>query len=193
MDVRISQAPDGMMDEAELRARLEEHHAESYGWAMSCCARFPDLAEDVLQTAYLKILQGRARYDARSAFKTWLFAVIRMTAVDEGRRQWLRFFRLSGHGQDMKPDVQPAVRGERLDRSARLAAFQQALARLAKRQREVMHLVFYQDLSLQEASEVMGVSLGSARTHYERGKAKLRIRLEKSEHFDEYGKDRQPT
>ena len=56
-----------------------------------------------------------------------------------------------------------------------------------------MHLVFYQELSLQDASEVMGVSLGSVRTHYERGKRNLRAWLEKSEHFDEYGKHRERT
>jgi DNA-directed RNA polymerase specialized sigma24 family protein len=38
-------------------------------------------------TAYLKILQGRARYRDGAAFKTWLFAVIRLTAADERRRQ----------------------------------------------------------------------------------------------------------
>ncbi|HWX20267.1 MAG TPA: RNA polymerase sigma factor [Candidatus Binatia bacterium] len=181
------------MDEAELRAQLEQHHAASYGWALSCCAGTPELSEDVLQTAYLKILQGRARYNGRATFKTWLFAVIRMTAADERRRQWLRHFRLSGYERDRGSRVQLPERGDRLDQSAKLGVFQQALARLAKRQQEVVHLVFYQNLSLPEASEIMGVSLGSARTHYERGKRNLRAWLEKSEHFDEYRKDREQT
>jgi RNA polymerase sigma-70 factor (ECF subfamily) len=174
------------MNEAELRVQLEQHHAVCYGWVLSCCARAPEMAEDVLQTAYLKILQGRARYEGRAAFKTWLFAVIRMTALDERRRQWLRHVRLGAYKPDAGSAVQHPDRGGRLDESARLGAFQQALARLAKRQQEVLHLVFYQDMSLQEASEVMGVSLGSARTHYERGKRNLRAWLEKSEYCDEY-------
>jgi RNA polymerase sigma-70 factor (ECF subfamily) len=44
----------------------------------------------------------------------------------------------------------------------------------------VLHLVFYQDLSISEAAVIMGVSLGSARTHYERGKARLRELLSHS-------------
>lgn len=193
MGERSSQTLSGAMNEAELRAQLEQHHAVCYGWVLSCCARNPEMADDVLQAAYLKILQGRARFDGRATFKTWLFAVIRMTALDERRRQWLRHIRLGGYKPDDGSAVQHPDRGGRLDESARNDAFRQALVGLAKRQQEVIHLVFYQDMSLQEASELMGVSLGSARTHYERGKRNLRAWIEKSGHFDEYGKDREET
>ena len=74
------------MDESELRDLLEQNHSMSYGWALSCCHSHPEDAADALQEAYRKILEGRARYDGRSEFKTWLFAVIRNTAAGERRR-----------------------------------------------------------------------------------------------------------
>jgi len=49
-----------------------------------------------------------------------------------------------------------------------------ALAALPARQRDVLHLVFYQELTIQEAAQVLQVGLGTARTHFERGKARLR-------------------
>ena len=82
------------MDDSELRAQLESHHRESYGWALGCCRRNPADADGVLQTAYLKVLQGKARFDGRASFKTWLFAVIRTTAIDRRRRQFFRGLRL---------------------------------------------------------------------------------------------------
>jgi RNA polymerase sigma-70 factor (ECF subfamily) len=41
------------------------------------------------------------------------------------------------------------------------------------RQQDVLHLVFYQGLTVEEAAHVMAVSVGAARTHYARGKARL--------------------
>ena len=87
------------MEDSELRALLEMNHQASYGWALGCCARDPAEAESVLQAVYLKVLEGRARFEGRSSFKTWLFAVIRKTALDERRRNMLRGLRLLRFGQ----------------------------------------------------------------------------------------------
>lgn len=176
------------MDSVELRAQLEKHHRESYGWALSCCARNPAEAENVLQAVYLKALEGKARFDGRASFKTWLFAVIRRTAIDEKRRQWLRQFRLERYEGRIERSACGESPDEAIYRSEIGALFRRALAELPRRQREVLQLVFYHDLSLAEAAEVMGISLGSARTHYERGKQRLRQLMEGVEISDEAGR-----
>src|SRR5712691_11804447 len=83
------------VDDAGLRSALEAHHGESYGWALSCCRRRRDEAENVLQLVYVKVLSGKAVFDGKSSFKTWLFAVIRKTAPQERRMELLRRLRLS--------------------------------------------------------------------------------------------------
>jgi RNA polymerase sigma factor (sigma-70 family) len=165
------------MNIADLKAELENLHDASFGWAMSCCRRNQAEAEEVLQTVYLKILQGKARYRGESALRTWLFAVIRKTAISEHRKTLLR---------TLSPVAVPQASNDRhpiveLERSEMQRRFQEALERLPGRQRETLHLVFYQDLSLSEAAQVMEVSVGSARRHYERGKKRLREILDKEE------------
>src|ERR1041384_103899 len=78
------------MEISDLKAELEKLHPASFGWALSCCRRNHADAEEVLQTVYLKILQGKAVYRGESKLQTWLFAVIRKTAMSERRKQWLR-------------------------------------------------------------------------------------------------------
>ncbi len=166
------------MDIAELKVELEKLHRASFGWALSCCGRDRGEAEEILQTVYLKILEGKARFRGEASLKTWLFAVIRNTALTERRRSLLRRLRLTADPET--PSEQAShyeAPTESLERSEAQAQFQNALRSLPARQREALHLVFYEDLSLREAAEVMRVSIGSARQHYERGKKRLRETL----------------
>jgi RNA polymerase sigma-70 factor, ECF subfamily len=161
------------MEISELKAELEKLHPASFGWALSCCRRNHAEAEEVLQTVYLKILQGKAIYRGESKLQTWLFAVIRKTAMNERRKQWLRtLISIPGTTSEVHSELESES-----ERSEMQQQFQQALAQLPARQRETLHLVFYQDLSLSEAAEVMNISVGSARRHYERGKKRLRTAL----------------
>jgi RNA polymerase sigma factor (sigma-70 family) len=163
------------MDISELKTELEALHHASFGWALSCCRHDRADAEEVLQTVYLKILQGKAVYRGESKLRTWLFAVIRKTAISERRKHVLRALVISNDTSD-KRCSQPELE---LERSEMQQRFQHALSRLPARQRETLHLVFYQDLSLSDAAEVMNISIGSARRHYERGKKHLREALDR--------------
>jgi RNA polymerase sigma-70 factor (ECF subfamily) len=174
-----------------LRTELERHHQASYGWALACSGRDRVRAEDVLQTVYVKVLEGRACYDGHATFKTWLFAVIRKTAADAWRHHLLRARWVMPQVEGALPAFEERV-AESDERAERLAQVRQMLAALPTRQRQVLHLVFYQELSLREASVVMGVSIGSARRHYERAKRRLRQWLAAPEVSHESG-SRRPT
>ena len=164
-----------------LERCLEALHPASYGWALGCCRWDREEAEEVLQTAYLKILDGRARFDGRSSFKTWLFAVIRRTAAERRRGRWLRSL-AALRRLDARPDPAPASTPEdRFDAAETSRVLRAVLRILPSRQREVLHLVFYQDLTVEEAAHVLGISVGSARTHYHRGKSALHERLAREE------------
>ena len=169
------------MSGEEIRRQLQKHHAAAFGWALGCCAQDAGEAEEVLQTVYLKILQGRAHYGGKATFKTWLFAVIRKTAADARRRQMVRDFRLSTFRQHLADNAVVKSPDERVDAADQQLALRRLLAKLPARQREVLHLVFYHDLTLQQAAGVMDVSVGAARKHYDRGKKRMRLLLEECE------------
>ena len=153
---------------SELERALREHHAAAHGWALACCRYDPDKAQDVLQETYLRILDGRARFGGASSFRTWLFGVIRNVARGARRRALL-------HAALTLRFLAPEA--AQRDEGGDEATLRTALLALSERQREVLVLVFYNDLTIQEAAQSLGISLGSARQHYERGKAALRRRL----------------
>ena len=166
-----------------LRQELERHHSASYVWALACCAHDRTRADDVLQTVYVKVLEGRARYDERSTFKTWLFAVIRKTAAGAWRHHLFHARHLVLQAESTPSAVDESAE-EVFERTQRLSRLREALADLPARQRQALHLVFYEEMSVREAAKVMGVSMGTARVHYDRGKKQLRQRLEGTEESD---------
>ncbi len=144
---------------------------------MSCCGRDRDLASDVLQEVYWKVLSGKAKFDGRSSLRTWLFGVIRLTAMEQ-RRVWsLRWLRGSRDtANDAEPDETAAdgpSPSESVADRQRAAALETALAKLPPRQREALHLTFYEGLTLADAAAIMTVSVGTASQHYDRGKTRL--------------------
>ncbi len=175
----MSQSP---ISSEELEARLASLHEASFGWACSCCSWNETEAEDVLQTAYAKVISGRARYEGRSGFRTWLFGVIRFTALERRRRVRLHRDKTDGlAGDPVAMGEAPVAPDAAVEASERARRLREALAELSDRQAEVLNLVFYQGLTVREAAEVMEVSVGSARVHYDRGKRRLRALLSESE------------
>ena len=157
------------------RRALVALHDSAFGWALSVTAYDPQAAEDVLQQAYLALVEGKARYDGSATLKTWLFAVIRNVARRHARRRRVELRALSWLG---------GMRALHSSRSAEAlseesdGALRAALFALPARQREVLELVIDAEFTLEQAATVLGISVGSARTHYHRAKRKLRAVLE---------------
>lgn len=150
------------MKKQVLENILKEHHASAYKWARQCCSFDDDEAKDVLQHVYLKILEGKANYHDLSSIKTWLFSVIKFTA-GEWRKKASNTISLD--------EVAEYASSEE---SYQVDTHEELIMQLPKRQQEVLLLVFYHNLTLEKAAEVMGIGLGSVRTHYDRGKKKLK-------------------
>jgi ACR3 family arsenite transporter len=139
---------------------LKTLHEDGYRWARQCCNYQEELSKEVMQEVYLKILNKKAQFKEQASLKTWFFSVIRYTALDHLKK--LR------HDE---PIDGLEIAEEHVESNAK--DLQLLLEQLPQQQRKVLLLVFYHDLTLEEAAEVMQVSIGTARTHYDRGKKKM--------------------
>lgn len=170
-----------MRSHDDLIANLESLHADAFGWALHCCGGDRCLAEETLQNAWVKVSAGKTRPGGASQVKTWWFGVIRLTALEELRRERRRTSRLASFVADMLGFQRERMdaRDAEIEWSEQTAQLREALAQLPTRQSEVLHLVFYQECTVDEAAAVMGISKGSARQHYDRAKRGLRELLER--------------
>lgn len=145
-------------------------HGQVFGWALSRCGFDQEAAEDLVQQAYVELLSGKARFDNRSSLKTFVFSVVQNLAKNRFRRIAARL-RLVDRYQPDDDFVAPAE-------STETGKIWNAVRELPARQRDIVELVFCRDLTIEQASQVMGVSTGTGRVHYDRAKKSLREKLQ---------------
>lgn len=144
------------------------------------------LAEDVFQEVWIKVLQGIEGYrpQAGSSFRAWLYRVAANAAVDRLRYESRRPSAGPGSAEG-EDDLQDADRlPSHLPGPERQAAAQQAresldraLGRLNERQRAAILLRHQQGMSYPEIAAALGVPQGTAKTLVHRGVLALRSML----------------
>ncbi|MEM8683726.1 MAG: RNA polymerase sigma factor [Pseudomonadota bacterium] len=152
------------------RADLEALHSDVFGWALSRCDYDRTTAEDLVQQAYVELISGKARFDGRSSLKSFVFGIVQNLSLRRFRRLATRMRFVSRQDR-----AEPVEEFELADDHRGLWA---AVGELPARQRDMVELVFCRELTIAEASTVMGVSLGTGRVHYERAKQRLRELLD---------------
>jgi RNA polymerase sigma factor (sigma-70 family) len=122
-----------------------------------------DLAEDLTQDVFLRVVRGVDGYTPRDRERAWLFRIARNLLTDHARRQGAR---PTGVDVDAEP-IRPALQAQRL-------SITEALARLDERERHAFLLCELGGLSYDELSEVLDVSVAAVRSLLYRVRLELR-------------------
>jgi len=153
------------------QAALAALHESLFGWALSRCNYDRATAEDLVQQAYVELLAGRALFDERASLQTFVFAVVQNLAKSRYRRLQARL-RLVKH-----VSIEPVRDRAEAPAINHATSVWSVVQQLPPRQRDVVELVFCRELTIAEASQVMGISIGTGRIHYDRAKKALREKL----------------
>jgi RNA polymerase sigma-70 factor (sigma-E family) len=123
-------------------------------------------AEDLVQTAFTKLYTHWHRVARHEALDPYVRQVLIRTFIDDGRRGWWRRER-----PRETPIEQAAVPSSADDRLMLL----QALAGVPPRQRAVLILRYWEDMSVEETAAVLGCSAGTVKSQAARGLDALRV------------------
>jgi len=193
------------MDDADLLVRLRagdeaafQELVTAYGPLMLRIARShvptQAIAEDVVQEAWLGVLQGLDRFEGRSSLKTWIATIVANRARTRGERERRSIPLSAFEGEDDSgPTVDPArftndgawgvpptpFPEEQLLAAETLERVEAAIATLPPRQQEVIVLRDLQGWAPEDVNTALGLSDGNQRVLLHRARAKVRDQLER--------------
>ncbi|HEV8444087.1 MAG TPA: RNA polymerase sigma factor [Steroidobacteraceae bacterium] len=143
-------------------------------------ARDTEIANDLFQEVWSRVIIIRARYEPRAKFRTFLFTLAHNCFIDHCRRSKSRPAGLVLEDADAA-DLLPADDARRpdaeLERADTSRRYRAALATLPPEQRDVYLLHEESDLSLEEIANVTGVGTETAKSRLRYAVGKLKAAL----------------
>ena len=163
----------GAGDDGAFREIVRRHDPQLRALVRRVLRDDGNVADDVMQEAYLKAFRALDRFRGQATLATWLYRITYNACVDHMRRA--RFAPVA----DADDGAEPAWTGPNpADVASTRHVLGQALTNLDARRRAVVLLVDGQGLDYAEAAAVLGVRPGTVASRLSRARADLRRALE---------------
>lgn len=160
---------------------IKAHQASLFAYMLRLSGR-PDVAEDIVQDAFVRVLIHLDRFDPRYRFSTWLFTIAKRLYVNACQK----------HKPHYDSEIVSAWRSDEENRASGRAiggevranvndALDEALETLTEVQREVVLLFHQQGWRIALIADHLGMPEGTVKSHLHRGRLRLRRALNSSE------------
>lgn len=159
-------------DEQALGALLERYRSPLFSFV---ARRAGDgVAEDLSQETWLRVVRGRASFDPKRRFSTWLFQIANNLCRDRARHHQVeqRYREALPESDLPRSSSSPGVEA-RID-------MRQRLSELPEPQREVLVLRYYHELPEKDIAEIVGVPRGTVKSRLHAAVRALRVQASRS-------------
>ena len=140
-----------------------------------------EVAEDLFQEVWIRVLRRGAQYNGKARFDTWIFTIARNLVIDLSRKRTMASLdEMREGGEDDRPfeiaeeSPSPLDRYEFKENAAELA---QVLGGLEPSYREVLTLRFHEEMSLEQIAIFTRAPLSTVKSRLYRGLAALKPAL----------------
>ncbi len=162
---------------AALAVLYDRYASLVYGLALAILASRLE-AEDVTQEVFLTLCD-RFTYDpVRGSLSAFLITMTRSRAIDRLRKSGRRLQLLESRGATLHVEIAGGNPLERASLEQWSARVRDALARLPDRQRRVLELAYYRDLTQAEIAAQLDAPLGTVKSWARQALAELRRNLQ---------------
>ena len=142
-----------------------------------------EVAEDLFQETWMRVLLRGAQYNGKARFDTWLFTIARNLVIDLSRK---RVMASLDEMRESKEDDRPfevAISEpsplEQFQSRENCAEISEAMLKLEPNYREVLVLRFYEELSLEEIANLTHAPLSTVKSRLYRGLVALKPEMER--------------
>ena len=139
-------------------------------WARRLCNGDAHLADDLAQEAFMKAYGALGAFRAEAKFSTWLYRIAFNIAANRWRSKKMEWCELDDN-EDIEAEL---CELKQFDAKKDV---EYAMGKLSAAQQLAIRLCFEDGFSHEEAASIMGVPLGTLKTHVNRGKQKLQLLL----------------
>lgn len=170
-------------DRAAAEALIKAHQQSLYSYMLRMTGH-AEVAEDVVQEAFVRVLTNINRFDPRYRFSTWIFTIAKRLYVNACQKHKPAFNSdvvsawqgqaSEGEGHEESTDAAEAG-------SVARDALQEALLGLPSEQREIVILFHQQDWPIWLIAQHMEMPEGTIKSHLHRGRKRMRALLEAHE------------
>jgi RNA polymerase sigma-70 factor, ECF subfamily len=143
-----------------MRTLFLRHRVRVYRFALRI-VRNPATAEDAVSEAFLHVWRHAGRFEGRSTVSTWLLSIARHKALDALKARPVEPLDSQSALDVVDPslDADVGVRGR--DREA---IFRRCLAALSHEHGAIIDLVYYQEKSIKEIADILGIPANTVKT-----------------------------
>jgi RNA polymerase sigma-70 factor (ECF subfamily) len=143
-----------------MRALFARHQLKVYRFALRI-VRDAALAEDVVSETFIDAWQHANRFEGRSTPSTWLLGIARHKALTAANRRPTESIDCETAQNVVDPSGDPEADLGRKDRGA---IVRRCLQALSPEHAEIIDLVYYQEKSIKEIVEILGIPENTVKT-----------------------------
>jgi len=141
-----------------------------------------EVAEDLFQETWMRVLLRGSQYNGKARFDTWLFTIARNLVIDLSRKRVMASLDEMSEGKEDDRPFEVAMSGpsplDQFQSRENCAEVGEVLLKLEPSYREVLVLRFYEELSLEEIATVTRAPLSTVKSRLYRGLAALKPEME---------------
>ncbi|MDB8542522.1 sigma-70 family RNA polymerase sigma factor [Turicibacter sanguinis] len=134
------------------------------------------LAEDIFQEVFYKVMKNYHKFEHLSSEKTWLIRITLNTCKDLLRTSWLR--RVTTFGTLEEQNQTQYEQPFDMTQSESNNELYEMIMKLPQRYKEVILLFYYEDFSYDEMAKILNIPKGTVQSRLARGREKLKKMME---------------